>query len=60
MEPAINHPCPCGNVYHHCAEIVQAGGSVVLKDWQLIFTCVCGAEIEESDLWQETLDDVVQ
>jgi hypothetical protein len=49
----INHTCTCGVIYHHAAEIVQAGGGVVLKDWRLIFTCACGETINEMELWKE-------
>jgi len=35
-----------------------AGGSVVLKEWQLIFKCKFGEEIQESNLWQQQRADV--
>jgi hypothetical protein len=52
----INHLCTCGAIYRHCAEIVQAGGSVMLKEWQMIFKCKCGEEIQEAKLWEQHAD----
>jgi hypothetical protein len=53
------YTCSCGATYEHVAEIIQSGGSLRYTDTtsnifprgNLIFTCRCGEEMREEEIW---------